>query len=67
MKGNTKLGKLPKGSVTLSGLELIQYLLIPSRIYSCIIYKGGEITEPYLDLGNKLFLAPSVFLVCSLA
>ena len=39
MKGNTKLGKLPEGSVTLSSLELIQYLLISSRIYSCIIYK----------------------------
>lgn len=48
MKGNTKLGKMPKGSVTLSSLELIQCLLIPSRIYNCIIYKGG-ILEPYLD------------------
>lgn len=41
MKNTTKLGKLPKGSVTLSSLDLIQYLLIPSRTYSYIIYKGG--------------------------
>lgn len=66
MEENTKLGKQPKGSVTLSSLELIQYLLISSTIYSCIIYKQKK-SEPYLDLGNKLFLAPSVFLVCSLA
>lgn len=67
MKGNTTLGELPKGSVTLHSLELIKYLLISSGIYSCIIYKGKKkITEPYLDPGNKLFLAPSVFLVFSL-
>lgn len=42
MKGNTTLGELPKGSVTLHSLELIQYLLISSGIYSCIIYKGKK-------------------------
>lgn len=48
MKDNTKLGKLPKGSVTLSSLDLIQYLLIPSRIYSCIIYKGGGESQSHI-------------------
>lgn len=43
MKGNTMLGKLPKASVTLHSLELIQYLLISSGIYSCIIYKESHI------------------------